>query len=342
MHALATTSSSCAAGGGGAAAATRSSPLPFLLHRARPCFAAATAAASIASTSYNSVPTSRAASLAASSSARRQQQHRRRSRLAPRPSPSSPLPSPLRATNSSGNSSNDDSSSSSAGEKAYSNLFNAKIFADPERQREFERCMTDLRSLSAMSSRFPEFDVAGKRAFLAAMSDGSERYKIFIARLELSKETDPAAAEYLRYTSAQMAGGGFSIGAMFEGLAQSLERYKSIADAEERAEAAGPIEAARFKAALRDDWGKSALGAIDMGQLAEMVSPEVIARAQADPDFYKAIKAISESPTPDVLASWISHERIGPLVTAMAKLLLQKQGLGGVGGVRGGGGGGGN
>jgi len=215
------------------------------------------------------------------------------------------------------------------------------VFADPERQQEFERCMSDLRALSAMSSRFPEFDVAGKRAFLSAMEGGSERYRVFMARLELSKGSDPAAAEYLRYTGAQMAEGGFSLGAMFEGLAQSLERYRAVADAEERAEAAGAAEAAAFRAKLRGEWARSAVGAIDLGQLAEMVPPEVMARAQADPDFYKCIKAVTESPTPDVLASWISHERLGPLVTAMAKVLLQRRGLGGVGGVGGAGAGGG-
>lgn len=192
--------------------------------------------------------------------------------------------------------------------------------------------MTDLRQLSTMSSKFPDMDVAGKRYFLEAMESASERYRIFIKRLELSKATDQAAREYLEYTGAQMAQGGFSIVAMFEGLAQSLDRYKEIVDAEERATAAGPAEAGRFREALRAEWGQSALGAIDMKQLAEMVSPEVIAAAQADPQFYVAIKEISESPTPDVLARWISHDKIGPLVTAMSKLLLQKRGLGGVGG----------
>jgi hypothetical protein len=224
------------------------------------------------------------------------------------------------------------SSSPSDGERAYGNLFNARIFADPERQSEFERCMSDLRQLSMMSSKFPEMDTAGKRFFLQAMEESSERYRIFIKRLELAKGADPAAAEYLAYTSQQMEAGGFSIGAMFEGLAQSLGRYRQIVDAEERAEAAGPVEAQRFREALRQEWGQSALGAIDMGQLAEMVPPEVIARAQADPQFYVCIKEISESPTPDVLARWISHEKIGPLVTAMSKLILQKRGLGGVGG----------
>lgn len=224
----------------------------------------------------------------------------------------------------------------SDGERAYGNLFNARIFSDPERQAEFERCTSDLRQLSAMSSKFPEMDVAGKRLFLEAMADGSERYRIFIARLQLARQSDRAAAEYLDYTDAQMAAGGFSVSAMFEGLEQSLGRYREIADAEERAEAAGADQAQRFRAALRAEWGASALGAIDLGELAKMVSPEVVAAAQADPQFYAAIREISESPTPDVLARWISHPTIGKLVTAMSKLLLQKRGLGGVGGGDGG------
>jgi hypothetical protein len=229
------------------------------------------------------------------------------------------------------------SSSPTPGDDAYSNLFNARIFADPERQREFERCTSDLRSLAEMSSKFPDMDAAGKRFFLQAMEESSDRYRIFTKRLELSKETDPAAAQYLKYTDEQMARGGFRLGQMFEGLAQSLARYRQIVDAEERAEAAGPAEAARFREALRAEWGQSALGTIDMRQLAEMVDAEAIAKAQADPDFYRAIREISESPTPDVLARWIDHVRIGPVVTAMSKMLLSKRGLGGVGGGGGGG-----
>lgn len=256
------------------------------------------------STRYSPAPLPRPAL-----AARRHHPHRRR-----------PLLNPPSAT------------TSTPGDDAYSNLFNARIFADPERQREFERCTGDLRMLAEMSSKFPEMDTAGKRFFLQAMEESSDRYKIFMKRLELAKETDPAAAQYLRYTDEQMARGGFSVGAMFEGLAQSLDRYRQIVDAEERAEAAGPAEAARFRDALRAEWSQSALGTIDMRQLAEMVSPEDIAKAQADPDFYRAIREISESPTPDVLARWIDHPRIGVVVTAISKMLLQKRGLGGVGG----------
>jgi hypothetical protein len=236
------------------------------------------------------------------------------------------------ASSSSSSPSSDAGDAAAAGERAYANLFNARVFADPDRQAEFERCTSDLRDLGSMAGRFPDMDPAGKRLFLRAMEEGTERYRIFVARLELAAPTDPAAAAYLQYSAQQMAAGGFSLGAMFDGLAQSLERYRQIADAEERAEAAGPAEAQRFRAALRDEWGQSALGAIDLGQLQALVDPETIARAQADPEFYRAIREISESPTPDVLARWISHPRIGPLVTAMSKLMLQKRGLGGVGG----------
>lgn len=39
--------------------------------------------------------------------------------------------------------------------------------------------------------------------------------------------------------------------------------------------------------AFRQAWSQSALGAVDMGRLAQMASPEVVARAQKDPEFYK-------------------------------------------------------
>jgi hypothetical protein len=39
--------------------------------------------------------------------------------------------------------------------------------------------------------------------------------------------------------------------------------------------------------AFRQAWSGSALGSIDMGRLAQMVSPEVVANAQKDPDFFK-------------------------------------------------------
>jgi hypothetical protein len=39
--------------------------------------------------------------------------------------------------------------------------------------------------------------------------------------------------------------------------------------------------------AFRESWSGSALGAIDMGRLSQMASPEVVARAQKDPEFYK-------------------------------------------------------
>jgi hypothetical protein len=49
------------------------------------------------------------------------------------------------------------------------------------------------------------------------MEAGAERYQLFMKRLELAGADDPAAAEYLRYTNAQMLEGGFTLAAMFEG-----------------------------------------------------------------------------------------------------------------------------
>jgi hypothetical protein len=50
---------------------------------------------------------------------------------------------------------------------------------------------------------------------LPQLRESSERYKIFMKRLELSD--DPAAREYLRATNAQMLEGGFSMSVMFQG-----------------------------------------------------------------------------------------------------------------------------
>lgn len=52
------------------------------------------------------------------------------------------------------------------------------------------------------------------RATVRQMGEASERYKIFIKRLELSD--DPAAREYLRATNAKMLEGGLSLQAMIQ------------------------------------------------------------------------------------------------------------------------------
>jgi hypothetical protein len=70
------------------------------------------------------------------------------------------------------------------------------------------RVIGELMSLSRMASKFPDFDVEGKRLYLAQMEDAGGRYEVFMKRLELSQ--DPQAAEFLRATNAQMLEGGMT------------------------------------------------------------------------------------------------------------------------------------
>jgi hypothetical protein len=47
--------------------------------------------------------------------------------------------------------------------------------------------------------------------------------------------------------------------------------------------------------------------------------PQVIGRAQRHPDFYKAIKEISDSPSTATMQRWIDHPDVGPLVAEIWK-----------------------
>jgi hypothetical protein len=47
--------------------------------------------------------------------------------------------------------------------------------------------------------------------------------------------------------------------------------------------------------------------------------PQVIGRAQRHPDFYKAIKEISDSPSSATMQRWIDHPDLGPLVAEIWK-----------------------
>lgn len=84
-------------------------------------------------------------------------------------------------------------------------------------------------------------------------------------RLELSG--DAAARDYLRATNAQMLEGGFTLPQMFEGLQQSLRQYAAIV-AQEEALLADPVKHQEFTRQLKEHWGQSAMGRIDMAYLA--------------------------------------------------------------------------
>ena len=85
-------------------------------------------------------------------------------------------------------------------------------------------------------------------------------------RLELSE--DAAARNYLLATNKQMLEGGFTMAQMFEGLEQSLAQYAAIVRQEE-ALLADPARHQQFVRELREQWGQSAVGRIDMGYLAK-------------------------------------------------------------------------
>lgn len=204
---------------------------------------------------------------------------------------------------------------------AFDNLFKSKIFQSEVAVREFDSITSELRQLSMMASKFADFDVTGKQMYLEKMKEANGRYQIFIKRLELSN--DPAAREYLRATNAQMLEGGFTMQAMFQGLASSLEQYGSIV-AQEEALLSDPEKHQEFRRALKERWSQSAMGRIDMSYLARVMDPMVLARAQKDPDFYKCIREVSENPTPETLRQWIDHPAIGPLVAEMFKAMMNK------------------
>lgn len=72
---------------------------------------------------------------------------------------------------------------------------------------------------------------------------------------------------------------------------------------------------------MKAAWSQSMLGKLDMGQFQKSVSPEVIMRAQKDPNFYKMIKEIEADPSPATMAKWIDDPNIGPLVGQMWKTM---------------------
>ncbi|KAJ9513663.1 hypothetical protein QJQ45_015423 [Haematococcus lacustris] len=100
------------------------------------------------------------------------------------------------------------SSSSGAGDQAdaLEKLLRSKVFSSGMVVREFNSLVDEMMLLTRMSTKFPDFDLAGKRMYVDKMTEAHERYKIFYNRLLLSD--DPAAKEYLRTTDANMSSGG--------------------------------------------------------------------------------------------------------------------------------------
>jgi hypothetical protein len=70
-------------------------------------------------------------------------------------------------------------------------------------------------------------------------------------------------------------------------------------------------------------FNESALGRINMDQIIKNIPMDVIARAQQDPNFYKAIKEISDSPTSATMqasrgGTIAESLRLGPCSVAVA------------------------
>ncbi|KAJ9513815.1 hypothetical protein QJQ45_020897 [Haematococcus lacustris] len=232
----------------------------------------------------------------------------------------------------------DSSSSSGGGDQAdaLEKLLRSKVFSSGMVVREFNSLVDEMMLLTRMSTKFPDFDLAGKRMYVDKMTEAHERYKIFYNRLLLSD--DPAAKEYLRTTDANMSSGGepsqvtfrdtsstssgtsgsssstssscstssssgssscnskmhssnssnykrdsISLRRMVEGMASSLEMYKQWVMREEAAVAAGPAAHQQYLQSFRTQWQQSSLGAMDFDFLVKNISPDVMMKAQKDP-----------------------------------------------------------
>ncbi|GFR44845.1 hypothetical protein Agub_g6188, partial [Astrephomene gubernaculifera] len=204
----------------------------------------------------------------------------------------------------------------SSPDEVYDNLFNSPVFRSELVMKEFTNLVKEVTGLSGMAAKFPDFDLAGKRMYLDRMQEVSERYEVFIKRLELSQ--DPAAREYLRSTNAQMLEGGFTLNQMFVGLKQSLDDYRRWVEQEERV-SSDPVAHQQFLKHFREMWATGVLGRVDLSYLLQSTDPGVILRAQRDPKFWLAIKEITGSPTPEVMARWLDDPNIGPLVAELWK-----------------------
>ncbi|GFH16240.1 uncharacterized protein HaLaN_12622 [Haematococcus lacustris] len=164
---------------------------------------------------------------------------------------------------------------------ALEKLLRSKVFSSGMVVREFNSLVDEMMLLTRMSTKFPDFDLAGKRMYVDKMTEAHERYKIFYNRLLLSD--DPAAKEYLRTTDANMSSGGISLRRMVEGMASSLEMYTQWVVREEAAVAAGPAAHQQYLQSFRTQWQQSSLGAMDFDFLVKNISPDVMMKAQKDP-----------------------------------------------------------
>ncbi|GFH06133.1 uncharacterized protein HaLaN_00712 [Haematococcus lacustris] len=80
-----------------------------------------------------------------------------------------------------------------------------------------------------------------------------------------------------------MSSGGISLRRMVEGMASSLEMYKQWVMREEAAVAAGPAAHQQYLQSFRTQWQQSSLGAMDFDFLVKNISPDVMMKAQKDP-----------------------------------------------------------
>eukprot|EP00877_Chromochloris_zofingiensis_P007094 jgi/Chrzof1/2638/Cz11g23130.t1 len=167
-------------------------------------------------------------------------------------------------------------------EDPFFNLWKSKVFQNEMVVRDFDSITSELRQLSTMLSKFPDFDLSGKRMFVEKMQESCERYQIFMKRLDLSD--DPNAKEFLRYTNAQMLEGGFSWHTMFEGLNQVLGQYQQWVEQEERA-SVDPVKHQQFLQQFRQQWKQSPTGRMDLSSyFTQFSDPVKISKAQSDPE----------------------------------------------------------
>ncbi len=91
-------------------------------------------------------------------------------------------------------------------------------------QEEAKQLFTDYQSLVQLGGEFGKFDREGKKIFIEKMESMMERYKIFMARFELSDDfTAKMTVEQLKTQLSQF---GTTPQQMFEQMNMTLERMK--------------------------------------------------------------------------------------------------------------------
>ncbi len=94
-------------------------------------------------------------------------------------------------------------------ENPYDNLPNSSVFKSSMVVEDFQRIGMEMSQLASLTSKFPDFDLEGKKMYLQKMEEACDSYRIFLKRMELAD--DPASKEFLRYMNAQMLNGGFTL-----------------------------------------------------------------------------------------------------------------------------------